>query len=1018
MGGTTLSPLTRCWRRQVCLLSLLQTLFILRFYLHAALLPPCLSDVKSQPCRGRLHRFPSVMLLAVHGFCPLGFSLKPSLFIPCDLEDLVDAAVRHLQQLRLPFCRRVIAARPQPLPSCATLLVIPDWAAYAALSVVCLDLRDLEPRGQGPLVAAYVSRPTCKAELCRQAGIFGVAPCEVYVGTDSQPLLDDEAIHLANGCVVTLVQQDVRPIFTNDLQYRLQFPDAWPVPCFPPMPPLRALLLLHQRGRYLFRLQADTLPADEVAARFIGVERASVDIHTPAGDGCASLMHQGVGTRGVLAFVDRHVLAPDSPQYVVFLDLRQVARGIKFLALDRPFILRTEIAGIVGRQPPPSWRVRVIGGRMRRDRLVFQPNDTLVFGFEFVEPDSASFAGSSSSTTPAEEDSDDVGDAEGGESESAVSDATTRSRSRQRGAHASRHPDHSPDYSYQGGLDDATSASRREPAAGPTDPGVESAHPGDQLLASPPPRTLLPDPGHTAACCLPPDPTECVSGLCGPALCGTSRQHRVPEGPDGAPPLSAGAGQDRPALPPFTRRGRQAPGLPPPIFTVPRPDLAGGCRRTCSCWEYCAHEILQLLRAPLSAELFPALVPVHPQPLGAYALCIAIPSWTTDRYIMLDCSRVNGTVFCALCADVTNRASLLAIARLPRDPTIEVYVHDRVLPLGDGDAIGVRTGFCVIFVLAAQPPFAVTDLDSMLNDPLSWDRTAPLPGDGGFWLLLLTDDEPLQLQAPDEDPVPSRAVVANALHYDPARLLLQPTAPTLCDHFDFGIWCSAIFIASQEVRSSLHAVPYVLDMRPVLCSLTWGVADRGRVFEEPILRRFRALCPVSHQPALQGGRPDPVEGLLCRVVEPGHVLTVIFREVTDQVLSEGPDNVEVDSEDTASEGSASSSGGSAPDAPPFRAGPGDAPMPVEPGPPYQQHLHCPGCAARPEDSAAGSARWRPCARAYALHAPLPVGALVCLSTWSSFFSAVQAYGGCLAPVCRALLYGRALRALLVLLALT
>ena len=53
---------------------------VLESYLHAALLLPCLSDVKSQPCLGRLHRFPSVMLLAVLGFCPLGFCLKPSLF--------------------------------------------------------------------------------------------------------------------------------------------------------------------------------------------------------------------------------------------------------------------------------------------------------------------------------------------------------------------------------------------------------------------------------------------------------------------------------------------------------------------------------------------------------------------------------------------------------------------------------------------------------------------------------------------------------------------------------------------------------------------------------------------------------------------------------------------------------------------------------------------------------------------------------------------------------------------------
>ena len=275
--------------------------------------------------------------------------------------------------------------RPQLLPNCATLLVCPDWVAYAAVSAVCLDLRDMHPDGKGPITSAYVSRPTCKAELCRQAGIFGVRPCRVYAGTDTEPLADDEAINLASGCVVTFLQQDVLPNFSNDLQFRLQFPEVWPAaPAFPPPPAPSARLLLHRRGRHLFRLQAGDLPADEAAARFIGVARATVDIYVPAGDGCSSLMHQGVSLRGVLAFVERDTLPVDAAQYIVFLDMRQLALGVKFLTLARPSIPRDQLAALVGRQPPPSWRLRVQGGRMRRDRLDFQTGETLTFGFEFL----------------------------------------------------------------------------------------------------------------------------------------------------------------------------------------------------------------------------------------------------------------------------------------------------------------------------------------------------------------------------------------------------------------------------------------------------------------------------------------------------------------------------------------------------------------------------------------------------------------------------------------------------------
>eukprot|EP00439_Symbiodinium_sp_Y106_P073459 s1418_g13.t2 len=301
------------------------------------------------------------------GYLPEAISVPVG--VPCDIEDLTDVV------------------RPQPLTGCATYLAMPTWVSYASLSAVCLDLRDLSPGGAGPLVAAFVTRPTCKEELCRQAGIFGARPCQVYVGTDHHPLSDDEAVQLANGCVVTFVQQDVRPCFANDLQFRLQFPEVWPSPpALPKYPALPALLLLHRRGRYLFRLEASNLPADEVAARFVGVDRGAVDIHVPADEGYTRLMHPGIGIRGVLAFIDRDTLLADSPQYVVFLDLRQVAHGIKFLVLARPYILRTELAGLVPvpRRPPPSWRLRVLGGRMRRDRLEFRPDEVLVFGFELT----------------------------------------------------------------------------------------------------------------------------------------------------------------------------------------------------------------------------------------------------------------------------------------------------------------------------------------------------------------------------------------------------------------------------------------------------------------------------------------------------------------------------------------------------------------------------------------------------------------------------------------------------------
>ena len=164
---------------------------------------------------------------------------------------------------------------------------------------------------------------------------------------------------------------------------------------------------------------------------------------------------------------------------------------------------------------------------------------------------------------------------------------------------------------------------------------------------------------------------------------------------------------------------------------------------------------IQARRTEWRRSIFPVLVPVHPQPASGYAVALALPDWCQDRY----CLRVDRAMSCALCSEVTNRASLLEVAGLAPGPGLEVFVHERVDALGDGDAIGINTGFCVTFVPQQHPPFAVASLEDMLHDPLSWDPTAELPGVQDRWVYLLTDDEPFPAL-----PSPQRALPTSDLN--------------------------------------------------------------------------------------------------------------------------------------------------------------------------------------------------------------------------------------------------------------
>ena len=191
----------------------------------------------------------------------------------------------------------------------------------------------------------------------------------------------------------------------------------------------------------------------------------------------------------------------------------------------------------------------------------------------------------------------------------------------------------------------------------------------------------------------------------------------------------------------------------------------------------------------------------------------------------------------------------------------------------------------------------MASFEDMLRDPLSWDQNAGLPGVLDRWVYLLTDDEPFPALPSPQRTLPARLEYAALLDYDPTRIVFQPSYPAIRDHYDRGILADTVLIVSQEVLSDAEHVLYVLDMRPVLCGLTWGVARFGRVRTRPILDRFRRICPPGTRPDLQGGQAEPTGFPSCLRVEPGGVLTISF------VPDDGPaDNGSSDSSTDASAG--------------------------------------------------------------------------------------------------------------------
>ena len=142
--------------------------------------------------------------------------------LPCEEADAVRTTRRHLQHLALEFSDSLVPAYPQPCEACQTFAVHPEWATFGGLTVVVLDLRLSPLGGDGPIVAAYVTRPTSLAELNREAGIYSIRNCHVYVSSCETPLAADEVVYLDHGALVRYVPVDQAPGEVRRLHHRLQ----------------------------------------------------------------------------------------------------------------------------------------------------------------------------------------------------------------------------------------------------------------------------------------------------------------------------------------------------------------------------------------------------------------------------------------------------------------------------------------------------------------------------------------------------------------------------------------------------------------------------------------------------------------------------------------------------------------------------------------------------------------------------------------------------------------------------
>ena len=168
-------------------------------------------------------------------------------------------------------------------------------------------------------------------------------------------------------------------------------------------------------------------------------------------------------------------------------------------------------------------------------------------------------------------------------------------------------------------------------------------------------------------------------------------------------------------------------------------------------------------------------------------------------------------------------------------------------------------------LLATQPAW-----DWPYHDPAFWNA--------GTWIV--TDQRSTHASiAPPPNPVAHRDV-ANAIGASPADIHVHYAAPSIWDHADRGHTSASVVIAADRYVEFLElpdeAVPYLLDLRPILLPLSLARATAGIVEVATLCERFSPHCPQGFCIRIIGGVYDELFANHYRQIEPGTVIRVEF----------------------------------------------------------------------------------------------------------------------------------------------
>ena len=269
-------------------------------------------------------------------------------------------------------------------------------------------------------------------------------------------------------------------------------------------------------------------------------------------------------------------------------------------------------------------------------------------------------------------------------------------------------------------------------------------------------------------------------------------------------------------------------------------------------------------RDPGQAACFDQLFPAAPQPDNKLAVMVALPSWETQRVVILfNCLAHNRTLFAAAVFPQTNKASLLHAAGIREHHLYDIFLHGLLQPVLADQRFELRSGATVYVAPIGTRPGPSWNLEDMLQDPADWDFEAPIPGPpppagNHFWVL--SEGIPKLFRVERDRRRSVIHDIARAMQYTSDHVTIQPTRPRIIDHLGHGCPTWAVVVATENLQT-LPCPParrpetrtiLVLDCRAILAGFRWQLVDGGQITVQEVADQFHEACPPNFLVVLKG----------------------------------------------------------------------------------------------------------------------------------------------------------------------